>query len=131
MFLLTIIKFFTNSFGSILISPLQCLHLIIFSKTISHFKVSKQELTRIKSFTYQEGLSIQDIEEIFEFLEIQKGVQYIGNDGLLKIMDRDVVEVDRGQGFSERQIMFDTSNLTIIFMGAFEDLYKTKEQLYF
>ena len=47
---------------------------------------------------------------------------------LLKIMDRDVVEVDRGQGFSERQIMFDTSNLTIIFMGAFEDLYKSKEK---
>ena len=35
--------------------------------TSSPFKVSKQELTRIKSFSYQEGLSIQDLEEIFEY----------------------------------------------------------------
>lgn len=59
-----------------------------FSKTISPFKVSKQELTRISSFSYQERLSIQDLEEIFEFLEIQEKVQYTGDDGLLKIADR-------------------------------------------
>lgn len=46
---------------------------------------------------------------------------------MLKMMDRDVIEVDRGHGYSEKQILFDTSNLTIIFMGAFSELYKEKE----
>ena len=58
------------------------------SKTVSPFKVSKLDLNRIKSFSYKEKLSIQELEEIFEFLEIQEDVQYIGEDGLLKIADR-------------------------------------------
>ena len=44
---------------------------------------------------------------------------------MLKMMDRDIIELDKG----ERQIPFDTSNLTIIFMGAFADVYKSKEDL--
>jgi len=43
----------------------------------------------------------------------------------LKIMDRDIVEVDMN---NRSKIMFDTSNLTIIFMGAFAKLYEEKEQ---
>lgn len=73
----------------------------------------------------QKGILI--IDEIDK--KTDKGVS--GKDvlySLLKIMDRDIIEVDRGQGYNERQIMFDTSNLTIIFMGAFEDLYKSKEK---
>ena len=47
---------------------------------------------------------------------------------MLKMMDRDIIEVDRGRGWDEKSIMFDTSNLTIIFMGAFADLYSSKEK---
>lgn len=43
---------------------------------------------------------------------------------LLKVMDRDVVEVDVSYYNS---IQFDTSDLTIIFMGAFTDLYEKKK----
>ena len=43
---------------------------------------------------------------------------------LLKIMDRDVVEIETSR---EQTIPFDTSNLTIVFMGAFSDLYSRKE----
>lgn len=42
---------------------------------------------------------------------------------LLKIMDRDVVEMNNGFSKSTR---FDTSNLTIIFMGAFEEMFAKK-----
>ena len=45
---------------------------------------------------------------------------------MLKMMDREVVEVDIGHGYQEKKVMFDTSNLTIIFMGAFADLYASK-----
>ena len=47
---------------------------------------------------------------------------------MLKMMDRDIIEVDIGHGYTERKVMFDTSNLTIIFMGAFADLYASKER---
>ena len=43
---------------------------------------------------------------------------------LLKIMDRDVVEIETSR---EQTIPFDTSNLTIVFMGAFSDLYSKKQ----
>lgn len=43
---------------------------------------------------------------------------------LLKIMDRDVVEIETSR---EQTIPFDTSNLTIVFMGAFSDLYSRKQ----
>ena len=44
---------------------------------------------------------------------------------LLKIMDRDVIEVDTTR---EETVQFDTSNLTIVFMGAFSDLYEKKSK---
>ena len=44
---------------------------------------------------------------------------------LLKIMDRDVIEVDVSR---EKTVNFDTSNLTIVFMGAFSDLYEKKKK---
>ena len=43
---------------------------------------------------------------------------------LLKIMDRDVIEIDTGHYSTES---FDTSNLTIIFMGAFEEMFRNKK----
>lgn len=45
---------------------------------------------------------------------------------LLKIMDRSKIELEIGPSGYEKKILFDTSNLTIVFMGAFEGLYKTK-----
>ena len=47
---------------------------------------------------------------------------------MLKMMDRDIIEVDVGPSYADRKIMFDTSNLTIIFMGAFADLYASKQK---
>lgn len=47
---------------------------------------------------------------------------------MLKMMDREIVEVDIGHGYQEKKVMFDTANLTIIFMGAFADLYASKEK---
>ena len=44
---------------------------------------------------------------------------------LLKIMDRDVIEVDTGR---EETVSFNTANLTIVFMGAFSDLYENKQK---
>ena len=44
---------------------------------------------------------------------------------LLKIMDRDIIEVDTAR---EETVSFDTSNLTIVFMGAFSDLYEKKQK---
>ena len=45
---------------------------------------------------------------------------------LLKIMDRDVVEVDLPHGQTK---LFDTSNITVILMGSFDTLYE-KKQMY-
>ena len=45
---------------------------------------------------------------------------------LLKIMDRDLIEVNTSYYSS---INFDTSNLTIIFMGAFSKVYEKKKNL--
>lgn len=44
---------------------------------------------------------------------------------LLKIMDRDVIEVDLDH---HRSVLFDTSNLNIIFMGAFDAYLREKEK---
>lgn len=44
---------------------------------------------------------------------------------LLKMMDRDIIEVESGMF---ETINFDTSNLTIICMGAFSDLYEKKQK---
>lgn len=52
------------------------------------------------------------------------GVQVLYS--LLKIMERNKIELDKGvSGYRNPQI-FDTSNLTIIFMGAFESLLNDK-----
>ena len=45
---------------------------------------------------------------------------------LLKIMDRDIIEVETSR---DDVISFDTSNLTIVFMGAFSDLYSKKQNV--
>lgn len=44
---------------------------------------------------------------------------------LLKIMDRDVMEVDMGMYDTE---LFDTSNITMVFMGSFDELHKEKQE---
>lgn len=46
---------------------------------------------------------------------------------LLKILDRDVIEVEVEKGRNNK-IMFDTSNLTVICMGSFDELYEKKKQ---
>ena len=46
---------------------------------------------------------------------------------LLKILDRDVIEIDVEKG-KQNKIMFDTSNLTVICMGSFDELYEKKKQ---
>ena len=66
----------------------------------------------------QKGLLI--IDEIDKKLTKDiAGVDVLNS--LLKIMDRDIIELGDGT-------LFDTSNLTIIFMGAFADIYKSKEE---
>ena len=47
---------------------------------------------------------------------------------LLKILDRDKIEIDKGLPGTHDVINFDTSNLTVICMGAFEDLFSQKEK---
>ncbi|MDO4963684.1 MAG: AAA family ATPase [bacterium] len=47
-------------------------------------------------------------------------------ESLPKILDRGIIEVDIGKGSAEAPILFDTSNLTVICMGAFEKLYEEK-----
>ena len=73
----------------------------------------------------QNGILI--IDEIDKKLSSRKddvgGIDVLNS--LLKIMDRDVIELDLGRG---QPVLFDTSNLTMIFMGAFADLYKSKEE---
>lgn len=67
--------------------------------------------------------------------EIDKLVTYQDDKGfgkavlheLLKILDRDVIEVDLSKSNGEK-FMFDTSNLTVICMGSFDELYEQKKQ---
>lgn len=74
----------------------------------------------------QNGILI--IDEIDKKLSSRKddvgGIDVLNS--LLKIMDRDIIEVEMGG--NKPPILFDTSNLTMIFMGAFADLYKDKEE---
>lgn len=73
----------------------------------------------------QNGILI--IDEIDKKLSSRKddvgGIDVLNS--LLKIMDRDIIELETGRS---TPVLFDTSNLTIIFMGAFADLYKEKEE---
>lgn len=67
--------------------------------------------------------------------EIDKLVTYQDDKGfgkavlheLLKILDKDVIEVDASK-MSGEKFMFDTSNLTVICMGSFDELYEQKKQ---
>ena len=67
--------------------------------------------------------------------EIDKLVTYQDDKGfgkavlheLLKILDRDIIEVDLSKS-SGSKFMFDTSNLTVICMGSFDELYEQKKQ---
>lgn len=67
--------------------------------------------------------------------EIDKLVSYRDDKGfgkgvlhtLLKILDRDIIEIDVDKHQGEK-VLFDTSNLTVIFMGSFDELYKEKQQ---
>lgn len=70
-------------------------------------------------------LIIDEIDKKLSSRDDVSGVDVLYS--LLKIMDRGVIEVDRGgrTGLTDK-VMFDTSNLTIIFIGAFENLYQKK-----
>lgn len=46
--------------------------------------------------------------------------------GLLKLSERDIVEIDIMENGIRKVIRFDTANLSIVFMGAFEKLYDKK-----
>lgn len=46
---------------------------------------------------------------------------------MLKMLDRDIIEVDIDQARNDK-MMFDTSNLTVIFMGSFDSLYEEKQK---
>ena len=67
--------------------------------------------------------------------EVDKLVTYQNDKGfgkgviheMLKILDRDVIEVDIEKGRNNK-MMFDTSNLTVILMGSFDELYEQKKQ---
>lgn len=67
--------------------------------------------------------------------EIDKTVSYQDDKGfgksvlyaLLKILDRDIIEVDLDLR-KEEKVLFDTSNLTVILMGSFDELYEQKQQ---
>ena len=48
-------------------------------------------------------------------------------DGLLKIVEGTVVPLEIGKGMNAKQIMFDTSRLTVICSGAFENIEQIKE----
>lgn len=48
-------------------------------------------------------------------------------DGLLKIIEGTVVPLEIGKGFNAKQLMFDTSRLTVICSGAFENIEQIRE----
>lgn len=76
----------------------------------------------------QNGILILDeIDKIVTFQD-DKGFGKAVLHELLKIFDRDVIEVDVDKSRGSK-IMFDTSNLTIICMGSFEELYERKQQV--
>ena len=71
------------------------------------------------------------VDEIDKKLSTDKSEKVSGVDvlySMLKMMDRDVIELEISNGIQEKQLLFDTSNLTIVFMGAFADVYKQKEE---
>jgi len=49
-------------------------------------------------------------------------------DGLLKIIEGAVIPVELGRGMNSKKIMFDTSRLTVICSGAFENIEQIREQ---
>ena len=71
-------------------------------------------------------LIIDEIDKTVSFKD-DKGFGKAVLHALLKILDRDIVEIDIDKQNGEK-IMFDTSNLTVIFMGSFDELYQQKQQ---
>lgn len=49
-------------------------------------------------------------------------------DGLLKIIEGTVIPLEVGKGLNSKQIMFDTSRLTVICSGAFENIEQYRDQ---
>ena len=47
--------------------------------------------------------------------------------GLLKIIEGTIVPIEIGKGYNAKQVMFDTSRLTVICSGAFEDIEKIRD----
>lgn len=75
----------------------------------------------------QHGILILDeIDKLVTFQD-DKGFGKAVLHELLKILDRDVIEVDVEKGRNNK-LMFDTSNLTVICMGSFDELYQQKKQ---
>lgn len=73
----------------------------------------------------QNGILV--IDEIDKKLSSKDDVSGVAvMQALYKIMDRGIIELDMGMPGERDTILFDTSNLTIILMGAFEELYKKK-----
>ena len=70
-------------------------------------------------------LVIDEIDKKLSSREDDVGGTAVLN-SLLKIMDREIIEV--GDGNHKAPYLFDTSNLTIIFMGAFSGVYAKKEE---
>lgn len=69
------------------------------------------------------------VDEIDKKLSSDKTEKVSGIDvlySMLKMMDRDIVELEISNGVQEKHLLFDTSKLTIVFMGAFADLYESK-----
>ena len=75
----------------------------------------------------QQGILILDeIDKLVTFQD-DKGFGKAVLHEMLKILDRDVIEIDVEKGRNNK-IMFDTSNLTVICMGSFDELYEQKQQ---
>ena len=75
----------------------------------------------------QRGILI--VDEIDKKLSVDKSERVSGVDvlySMLKMMDRDIIELEISNGIQEKQLLFDTSKLTIVFMGAFAELYESK-----
>ena len=74
----------------------------------------------------QRGILIVDeMDKVPQGSTTEKGFDMAVMYALLKIMDRDVIEVDIDH---YNTVLFDTSNLNIIFMGAFDAYLKEKSK---
>jgi len=76
----------------------------------------------------QRGLLIIDEIDKKSIMKDDDGFDASVLNGMLKFLDRDVIEINKGHGPHDDDILFDTSNLTVIFMGAFTDAYESKRK---